>query len=203
MLLCTDDIMRVRESISKQFCKVLWHCREEEFIGMMCSDLQAFAKDEKWSGRQLFAMICSKMWEHPELLEFKFLNLLLGLCQDAIVGVRISAGISLKTLIEKTGKMISYLFINYLLDKVKTSEEVQMIKQALLNDPVERVKDIFIQKDKNSIAEEGKAVEQGIYISEVEAIGIDLESLKKEIEQEVTVKVAKMPVGIRIDEIEP
>ena len=80
---------------------------------------------------------------------------------------------------------------------------MQMTLQALQNDPSPRVKEIFVENIKEANAKEEKPKEPGYYISEEEAAVIDLELIKKEIEQEVTVKVTQMPIGMKIDEIEP
>lgn len=102
MLLCADDIFEVRSRISCELCKILWHCHEEECIGIMTSDLLAFAKDDKWNGRQFYAMLCAPMWSYFDLLEQKFLNSLLDLCQDAIISVRITAANALKDIVQNS-----------------------------------------------------------------------------------------------------
>jgi len=103
MLLCTDNVYQVRSSIAKSISKVLNQCKNEEYINIMCSDLQVFAAEEKWGGRQFFSVVCSYMWEIPCLFENIFLAGILKTCEDPIIGVRIASCNALKNLIEKNG----------------------------------------------------------------------------------------------------
>ena len=75
--------------------------------------------------------------------------------------------------------------------------------ESLKADPSMRVKEIVVTPD---LSVEVKIDKESIgsgWISEEEAIQIDLESIKKEIEQEPVMKIEKMLPGIIIDEIDP
>jgi hypothetical protein len=78
-----------------------------------------------------------------------------------------------------------------------------LIKQAEIDiqkDPSARVKEQFVFKAKTGIlTEEVKSVN---LIGEEEASKIDITSIEKEIEQEGAEKIEKMPVGIKIDEVD-
>ncbi len=103
MLLCVDDVWKVREHAAKQVWRVLGHCKGEEFFGLMTSDVQTLVSDQKWSCRQLYTLICANMWQDTDLLETVFLTGFLGLCKDQAAGVRISASFALKQVFDCSG----------------------------------------------------------------------------------------------------
>ena len=90
MMLCSDDVYEVRTNATKNVPSIIELCKNEECIGMMCSDVLSFASDPKWSTRQLFATICSEMWIDLDLFASHFLTGILELSHDKVECVRLT-----------------------------------------------------------------------------------------------------------------
>lgn len=198
MLLCVDDVSRVRESAAKQVWRIVAKCKDQEFISIMTSDVQMLAGDQKWSCRQLYTIICAEMWQDLELLESTFLSGLLGLCKDPAVGVRLAAAKSLKKMLDSSG---TSAFLESI-EKIRTNAWIQQAEKDLREDSSPRIKEVFLQ----GVGGDGKKQEEekmpGELISEEDATKIDLTSIEKEIAQEGGEKKSKMPLGFKIDEID-
>ena len=103
MLLCGDDVCKVRNSAAANIWRLLDLCRGEEFAGLMRSDVLTLAADTKCTCRQLYALICTEMSQSTELLESSFLNPLLELAKDHVVGVRLSLAKTIKIVANRNG----------------------------------------------------------------------------------------------------
>ncbi len=114
MLLCTDDVYKVRLGAAKNVAKLLTYCKGEEYIGMMKGDVLGLGGDSKWITRQLFCVICSELNPFDEMFAETFLEPLTDLRKDKVPGVRISVASALKTLLCRNGNfflvLVSSLF---------------------------------------------------------------------------------------------
>jgi serine/threonine-protein phosphatase 4 regulatory subunit 1 len=108
--LCGDDVWCVRNCAAKNAWYFLDYCKEEEFIGLMRSDLVCFAADEKWTTRQVFCIICGEMWRLASTLLEYFLESLVELAGDKAYGVRIAVSNALKELATNNGNCFKVMF---------------------------------------------------------------------------------------------
>jgi len=104
--LCGDNVWCVRTCSAKNLWRFLDYCKEEEFVGLMCSDLICFSTDGKWTMRQVFCIACAEMWRIENVLLKYFLEPLTELVGDKVVGVRIAALNALKEVAKNSGKLI-------------------------------------------------------------------------------------------------
>jgi len=202
MLLCGDDTFNVRKMSAKVIWKLLDYCKDEEFVSMMKGDIQSFAKDDKWIARQLFCIICKEMWSCTEFLTGGFLEQLAELAKDKTPGVRIMAANALKTISTKNGIFLNIIFG---IEKLKSNELIIKTINDLKNDSCKNVKEILLLEEAKqaiSIIKPDAKIEQSELITEEQATKIDIEAILKEIETEGPDKIAKMPVGMKIDEID-
>ncbi len=87
---------------------------------------------------------------------------------------------------------------------MKENELVAKAVADLKNDEAAGVKEIFIEELIPSVkpTEIYEKMEIGDYITEDQASKVDAEGIMKEIEAEGPEKVVKMPVGMKIDEVD-
>ncbi len=190
MLLCTDDVWQVRTAAAGNVWRILQYCGKEECIGLMRSDVLSLAGDTKWASRQVFIIVSENMFECG--CEETFIEPLLGLAKDPVVGVRLAAAKAIKLIAGKHGTA-----------KLLENPRVQATVKELSGDKCARIREVLAaQTETKKPDEEMKGAAVAKLVGEEEASKIDVQPILKEIELEGTEKITKMPIGMKIDEID-
>lgn len=184
LTLCSDNVWSVRMSSAKTAWRFTDHCRTQDFCETMKSDVAALAGNPRWNVRAVFCVVCGEMWRTKELLVEGCLNLLLEMLEDKVQGVRMAALKSLETISRNSSDCVN------IQETLRGNPLLQEMLSRIREEEIEEMKDVQ------------EKVEVSSFVTEEEASQIDEETLLKEIETEGPEKKVKIPVGIKIDEVD-
>lgn len=190
-LLLSDEISQVRISASEQVAPVFALCKEsEDFSSLMLSDITSMCGESKYTTRIVYAKICEGFYNLPTIFESHLLGGFLGMLKDSVLGVRIAAT---KALCQIWRKNESLRKNAWMMSAIK---ELSGDSSRIVREEIAKI------EERKTKIEEIKSSSSSEYIDEETAAAVNLDAIRKEIEEGKSSEEVKVSCTYKIDEID-